>query len=262
MKKILLIVGIGFGVLMIAGLAVGIFIGPIIKTGMETLGPKITQVSVKVDRVDVSFLTGSAKIKGLLVGNPQGYKSPEAIKLSNASVALDPLSVFSNKIVVRSIHVESPEITYDGGLKGNNLNKIMDNVNSAAKAVVPAASSNQSANTNNAPSNKPAPKIEVDDFLITGAKVHVNLPGLSGQGVILSLPDIHLTGLGKGSDGITPAELTRTVLSQVTGSTVEAVTKSVAGSGKAFQNLGKNIGKEAGENINSVTKSISGLFGK
>ena len=88
MKKNLFVVGIGLVVLMIVGsVVVGIFIGPIIKTGVETLGPKITQVSIKVDAVDLSVLTGAAKVKGLIVGNPSGYKTAEAIKLGTAAVS-------------------------------------------------------------------------------------------------------------------------------------------------------------------------------
>ncbi len=262
MKKIFLFVGLGLILLVIVALvAVGIFIGPIVKTGVETLGPKITQVSIKVDAVDVSLLTGTAQVKGLIVGNPEGYKTPEAIKMGTASVSLDPFSVFSNKILVHSIHVESPEITYDGGLGGNNLSKIMDNVNAVAKSGGPAPS-NASANTKNETPNKPAPKIEVDDFLITGAKVHVNLTGITSKEITLSLPDIHLTDLGKDSNGVTATELIRTVLSHVTSTTLEAVTNSISSSGKVIQNLGKDVGKQAGDSVNTITKGVGGLFGK
>jgi len=100
---------------------------------METVGPKIMLVSIKVDAVNLSLLNGSAKIKDLVVGNPEGYKTPQAISVSSAAVGVNPLTVFSDKIVVRSVRVEAPEITFEGGLGGNNLSKIMDNVNAVAK---------------------------------------------------------------------------------------------------------------------------------
>jgi len=262
MKKILLIVGIGLVVLMIVAVAgVGIFIGPIAKMGMETIGSKITQVPITVDALDVSLLTGSAQVKGLMIGNPVGYKTPDAIKVGSASVKLEPLSVFSDKIVVRSIRIESPEISYEEGLGGNNLSKIMDNVNAVAKTGGLASSS---ANTNikSEAGKKPAPKIEVDDFLITGAKARVSLTGLSSKEMTLSLPGIHLTNLGKESNGMTVTELFQTVLSKVTGTTLEAVTNSVTSVGKDIQNLGKDVGKDASEQINTITQGISGLLGK
>jgi uncharacterized protein involved in outer membrane biogenesis len=255
MKKILMFVGVGLIILLVlVSMVVGFFIGPIIKTGVETLGPRITQVPVKVDAVGVSVFTGSASVKGLIVGNPSGYTTPEAIKLGVASVSMDPLSVFSKKILVRSIHVKSPEIIFEGGLGGNNLSKIMDNVNAVAKSGSPAAS--------NGNANQPAPKIEIDDFLITGAKVHVNLRGVSSKEMVLSLPDIHLTDLGKDSNGITAPELIRIILSQVTSTTLKTVSKTVTSSGKLIEGLGKDVGNEASGQINTITKGITGLFGK
>ena len=164
-----LIVGVVIGV--------GLFLGSIVKKGMETVGPKITQVSIKVDAVNLSLLNGSAKVTGLVVGNPEGYKTPQAISVGSAAVGVNPLTVFSDKIVVRSVRVEAPEITFEGGLGGNNLSKIMENVNAIAKSGGPA-----STNTTARAGNKPGRKIEVDDFLITGATVHVSLTGIGGKG--------------------------------------------------------------------------------
>ena len=140
-KKLFLSVVIVLVVLIVvAVIVVGFFLGTIVKTGMETVGPKITQVSIKVDAVNLSLLTGSARVKGLVVGNPEGYKTPQAISVGSAAVGVNPFSVLSDKIVMRSVRVEAPEITFEGNpFGGNNLSKIMDNVNAAAKSGGPAA---------------------------------------------------------------------------------------------------------------------------
>jgi hypothetical protein len=259
MKKILWIIGIGLVVLIIvAGLAVGFFLGPIVKAGIETVGPKITQVSIMVDAVDVSLLTGSAGVKGLVVGNPDGYKTPNAISVGTAAVGVNPLSVLSDKIVVRSIHVESPEITFEGGLGGNNLSKIMDNVNGMAQQGGPVS-------TNAAGKPKPAKKIEVDDFLITGAKVHGTLVLLGGKELTLpslTIPEIHLTDLGKGSDGLTPTELTRAVLSAITSATVKVVTGAATDLGKNLGNVGQDAGKAVDSGVDKLKSGLGGLLGK
>jgi len=259
MRKILLFSGIGLVVVILVTFVTGIFIGPIIKAGVEKLGSQITQVPIKVEAVNLSVLSGSGQVKGLIVGNPSGYKTPEAIKLGTASVKLDPFSIFSNKVLVHSIRVESPEITYDGGLGGSNLSTIMNNVNAVARAGGPAPAG---ASAGTETGKKPAPKIEITDFLITGARVHVNLTGVSSKAMTLSLPDIHLTGLGKGIDGITVTELIRVVLGQVTRATVEVVTGSISSSGQVIQGLGKDVEKDAADNINAIKKGIGGLLGK
>lgn len=256
MKKTIWIAAIGLAVLFIVVvIAIGLNLGPIVKIGMEQLGPKVAQVSVKVDAVDVALLAGSATVKGLIIGNPQGYSTPQAISVGDIAVKLDPLSVTSSKIVVKSIHVESPEITFEGGLNKNNLTKIADNVNAVSQNIAPAAANNPAQSA-----NKPAPKIEVDDFLITGAKVHLFLTGLGNKEI--SLPDIHLTDLGKDNNGLTPAELTSAIMKAISSDTVSAVASTVTELGQSVKSLGQNTVKTVGASVGKLTSGLGGLLGK
>jgi uncharacterized protein involved in outer membrane biogenesis len=160
-------------------------------------------------------------------------------------VSIAPLSVLSDKVVIRSVEVRAPEITFEGNpLGANNLKQIMDNVNAYTGAGA-ATGTNAPAQTG---AKKPGKKLEVDDFLITDAKVHFN-------GSTISLPAIHLTGLGTGPDGITPAALTKEVLGQVTTTALKAIAASATEAGKA---AGKAIGEEAGK----IGNSLGGLFKK
>jgi uncharacterized protein involved in outer membrane biogenesis len=234
MKKIFWsIVIILLVLVVIAVIVLGFFLNTIVIKSVETVGPKITKTSVTLDAVDLSLLTGSAKVRGLIVGNPEGYKTTNAISVGTIRVGVDPFSVLSDKIVVRSLHVETPEITFEGGLGGNNLSKILDNVNATAQSGGPVS-------TNATPTNtkpKPAKKIEVDDLLISGAKVHVVLTKLGGKEMSLTLPDIHLTDLGKSGDGLTATDLTRRVLQEIVTATVKAVAGNSANLGKGAEKL-------------------------
>jgi hypothetical protein len=232
-----------------------VFLDDIAKKGIETVGPEIAKVSVKLDGVHLSLLTGSAKVKGLVVGNPEGYKTSHAISVGSVAVGVNPLSVLSDKIVMRSVRVEALEITFEGGLRENNLSKIMDNVNAAPKSGA-APSTDAPAQAG----NKPARKYEVDDFLITGAKVHVNFTGLGGM--TLPLPPIHLTDLGRNNDGLTVTDLTRRVLDAITSATLKAVSSAVTDIGNNAGKLGKETGKAVGKGANKITKGIGDLFGK
>lgn len=243
-KKILIGLAIGvFAVVVIVVIVVGFFLGDVVKAGMETIGPKVTQTTLTVGSVHVGILTGSGGVKDLVLGNPDGYKSPSAISVGKAAVSVAPFSVLSDKIVIKSVEVRSPEITFEGNPFGaNNLKKIMDNVNAfTGGTAAKPADTNAPAKTGAA---KPAKKLEVDDFLITGATVHFN-------GATLPLPDIHLTALGAGPDGITAGDLVKKVLGEITTATVKAVVSSVGDAGKA-------VGGEAGK----LGKSLGGLFGK
>ncbi len=243
-KKIIIGLGLAFvAVIVIGVLVVGFFLGNIVKLGMETVGPKVTQTSLTVSSVHVGILTGSGGVNDLVLGNPDGYKSPCAISVGKAYVSVAPFSVLSDKIIIKSVEVRSPDITFEGNPFGaNNLKKIMDNVNAftgGAGTNAPAASASAQPGA-----QKPAKKLEVDDFLITGAQVHFN-------GATLPLPDIHFTNLGTGPDGITAGDLVKKVLGEITTATGKAV---VAEAG----NAGKAIGGEASK----LGKSLGGLFGK
>jgi uncharacterized protein involved in outer membrane biogenesis len=160
MRKLFLSVVVILVVLIVvAVIVVGFFLGTIVKTGMETVGSKIMQVSIKVDAVNLSLLTGSARVKGLVVGNPEGYKAPQAISVGSTALGVNPFSVLSDKIVVRSVRVEAAEITFEGGLGGNNLSKIMDNMNAIAKSGGPA-----STNTTAKRAPNPAEKLKWTTF--------------------------------------------------------------------------------------------------
>jgi len=249
MNKILLALGIGLlALIAVIAITLGLYMGPIVKAGVQGVGPKMIQVPITMDDVYISLLTGSAQVKGLIVGNPQGYKTPQAISVGLVSVSVAPFSVLSNKIVVRSVQVKSAQITFEGGLSGNNLSRIMDNVNAFSKKALPASSQSN---------NKPAPKIEVDDFLITGAKVDVHIASFgSSRAMTIPLPDIHLTDLGKDSNGLTPAELTKAILNSIISETIKAVSGSVTVVVQGMKGVGKTVAGSVGE----ISNSISALF--
>src|SRR5688572_17862718 len=116
-------------VLLIVGLVVAFFsLDRIVHKSVETIGPAMAKVEVKLKDVDLSPFSGAGQLQGLLVGNPPGFKTAEAIKVGSVGVKIEPRSVLGDKVIVRSIKMEAPEITFEGDFKGNNLSKILENV--------------------------------------------------------------------------------------------------------------------------------------
>lgn len=255
MKKIVIGIVVALVVLVIvAVVAVTLFLDSGIKKGVETFGPQLAKVNIKLDGVSLSLLTGSGSINGLVVGNPEGFKSANAISVGQASLAISPSSLMSDKLVIKSVRVEAPEITFEGGLGGNNLSKLLDNVNASlggsGAGKEPGAPKEQG----------PGKKLQVDDFLISGATVKVSLTGMGGKIVTVPLPDIHLTNLGQGAEGIAAADLTKLVLNEVIAGATKAATSD------AVKDLTKGVtdaaGKTAADAVGKATKGIGGLFKK
>jgi hypothetical protein len=250
MKKLIVRLVVLLLVLVLLALVVSyFFIGSIIKKGVETVGPKITQTEVKLSSATLSLVSGSGTLKGFVLGNPAGFKTPSAIEVGSISVAIDPGSLLTDKIRVKEIDIQSPEITFEGGLKGNNLSKLLDNVqaSSGGGGTGKGASSDSGASK----------KLQVDDLVVSGGKINlsVDVAVLGGRSASVPLPEIHLTGLGQGAEGITTAELTRKVLDEI-------LKKAIPAAEKAATDALKDISKNPGDAVNKATKGLGDLLKK
>jgi uncharacterized protein involved in outer membrane biogenesis len=241
MKKIVrILIGLVL-ILIVVGVVAIFFIGSIVKAGVEKVGPSVAKVPVKLDSAKISVFGGSGELKGFVIGNPEGFKAPEAIKVGTVNLSIAPGSVLKEKKHVRLVKVEGPEITYETGLKGSNLGKILDNVNSSAEQDKKAPTKEQQTTKT---------KLQVDEFVITGGKIHVGISGLASQ--MVPLPEIRLTKLGEGPDGITPAELSEKVLSAV----LDATTKAVAANAGKLDEAGKALGTGATDQLKKAGSGI------
>ena len=245
MKKVLKIALILLVLLVVALIAIGFFLGSIIKKGIETVGPRVTKVEMKLDTANLSLLSGNGTLRGFLVGNPEGFKSPFAFKADKISVTVQPGSVTADKVVIRSVEVVGPEI-YMHGL-GDNLKKIGDNAKgSSGGTTTPSTPETKKADAG------ASKKLQLDDFLLKDVKVNLVLPGGAGT-VPLPKFDIHLQKLGQGADGITGAE----VVTAMIGAILEKAGPLAA---DAIKNGIGNVGKEATKQLDKVTKGVGNLF--
>ena len=248
MKKLILRILLGLVISLVLLVVLGfLFLGSIIKAGVEKVGPMVTKAPVKLDSANVSVFSGRGELKGFVLGNPAGYKTPDAIKVATIGISIAPGSLLKEKKHIRSIKVEGPELTYETDFKGSNLGKILSNTgsNTAQEEKGPAPER-----------KKGETKLQVDEFVITGAKVHINA-SLLGSGTV-TLPEIRLTDLGSGPGGITPAELSKQVLTLVLNET----TKAIAANAGNLDGAGKALGTGSVDQLKKGASGIGDLFKK
>ncbi len=248
MKKFLVWSGIGVVVLVVlAVVAVSLFLDKAVKKGIETVGPQIAKVSVKLDDVSLSLWSGSGSIRGLVVGNPEGYKTPSAIEIGSAGLALKPSSLFSDKVVIRSINVQAPVITFEGTLKGSNLSRIQENIR--------AATGGDAARKPAADDSAASKKLQVDEFVVAGGRINFSTPLPGGRSLTVPLPDIRLTGLGTGPEGITAGDLTARALDAILGKSLEAAVEALGKLGKeALEGAASDGLKKAAQGVTDIFK--------
>lgn len=228
-------------VIVAAVVVVFLQLNTIVKKAVETVGPQLTKVEIKLAGANISPLSGSGQLSGLFVGNPEGYKTPSAIKVGDVKVVVAVSSLLSDTIRIKEIKIQAPEITFEGGFGGNNISKILENVK--------AATGGDQATAKTAPaSQKPGKKFYVQDITVEGARLNASITGFGGKELTLPLPPLHLQNVGTENMGVTAGELVKQILEPL----LASVTKAVA----------EGAGKGAGESVNKVTSGLKGLFKK
>jgi uncharacterized protein involved in outer membrane biogenesis len=249
MKKIILGILVALVLLVVVAVtAVFLSLNSIVKKGVETAGPEMTKVALRLGSANISPLSGSGSLNQLFVGNPDGYKTPFAMQMGSIKVGVKLGSVFSDTVVVDEIDIQDPEITLEGTLDGNNLNTILNNVK---------GSDTSRPQPTNAPaaSGGTSKKFIVKDLVLSGAKVHINVSGF-GKSVArtVSIPDIHLQNIGNGEGGATPAELTWQVLQPVLNEAVAVAAKELEKQG--VQQLEKQLQKQGNSDLNRAAQGV------
>lgn len=239
------------GVLIVLLAAVFIYLafnlGNIVKEGIEHYGPPMLGTDVAVGGVQLSPFSGSGSISNLEIGQPKGYGSGNAISLGKAAIAVDTGSLTSDTIVVKRIAIDAPTINLVQLARGNNIKSLVDNIRrntgGGAQPAKPEAQTGAGR------------KIIIDDFTITNAVVSASSPLLKeGKPIELKLADIHITDIGRKTNGERIGDAVQTIAKRVQ----QEVTKALANS-KAFQEqIRQKIEQEARGKIEQKLKDKLG----
>ena len=275
MKRGLLIGG-GI-VVVIVGAVVGYIamnINPIIKDSVETYGSEITKVAVKLNEVDISPWSGEGKLAGLTVGNPKGYQTDNAFSLGVVSIKLDTSSVTGDTVIIHEIVIAAPQVTYELGPGGSNIDVIRKNVDGfMGGGGTPSGE---------AKSEDGGTKIIIENLIIRDGNISVSAALLQGKKLSVPLPGIHLKDIGKDQGGASPGE----VVDQIMASVTEGATKAVGSLdisgllkdgadmvkdlekslpidaiGKALGGSTDGTGDAVGKAAEDATKALKKLFG-
>ncbi len=255
-------VAIGLAALVVI-LVVGVLVlysslGAIITKAVNTTGPEIIQAKVNLDETVIDTTSGKGSMHGLFIGNPEGFETESAFKMDKIEIALDTASVTSDTIVINEINIQAPEVTYELGGGGSNIDAIQKNVDAFVKKHVGASDSKEKSET-----KEGGTKMVIDHVYVKGGKVNISATLLGGKSMTVPLPDIHLKDLGKKENGATPGEVVKSIIGALNKSIVKAVAplnldKVGEVTGKAVEGVKDTLKK----GTEGVTDSMKGIFGK
>jgi hypothetical protein len=222
----------------------------VIRSAVETYGPQATKSEITLGSVNVSPFSGNASLSNLVVGNPQGFKTPSAFKLGAMRMSLDVRSLLSDRVSIREIVITAPEVTYEPGPGGSNLAVLQKNVDAYTGGGGPAPSPG---------AQKGGKAVTIDRLRIEKATLNVSAIPLKGEPLTLALPDIELKDIGKGGQGASLAAVLERVLEEVNRQAAKAVANVDL---KGLAEKAKKEAEGAAGAAGGIGEKLKGIFGK
>ncbi|OFW83342.1 MAG: hypothetical protein A2018_02480 [Alphaproteobacteria bacterium GWF2_58_20] len=252
--KIFVGLAIFVALLVVGGIFLYGSIDSVVAAAIRGYGPKITGVPVAIESVKVTPTEGRAVLRGLVVGNPDGFETPHAFSLGEIRMVLDVKSLGSDVVHIQEIVIDNPEITYEYGVSGSNIDAIRAHVASLSSGKASTGSGDTSPKGEGA-------KLIIDSLVISGGKIDVSAAMLKGKTLRVPLPDIHLSDIGKKSEGASAAEVVSKVMSAVSSGVSGAVSKLDLGAlSKKIQESSGATAEDVKKSADDAVKRLKGMF--
>jgi len=243
-------------VVLLVVLIVGImlFLGPIIKTAAEKVGPKVLGVPVHVEKVTVNVLGGSFGLKGLRIDNPAGYSSDPLVALGELRVAVKLSSLLGkDAIEVKEIAILEPKFSYEVVKSVCNIDALMAHMQNKAPGEPAAEPAKTEAP---AAEKKEARKVIIDHFECRAGEVSFRAGMTFGKAIAIPLPPIVANDIGRKSGGTSTADAIQKMFGEIANGVGKAVIGVAGAVGDSVKGAGSAV-KDAGK---GAVDKIKGLF--
>ena len=189
----------------------------LVEVAIEKVGPQVTGTPVLVAGVSISLKEGRGEIRGLTIGNPDGYKSDHALRIGRLAFAIDTQTITADPVRISEISVSDTDLIAELGTAGLNLRELMSNMGSGGSEKAARSEPTSSG-----------PGLIIDRFDFTGAKMTLETPLKNYE---TTVPDDKLTGIGDNEGGATAAEAAEQILRPVIAAAIKAAEKEAGAQG-------------------------------
>lgn len=199
-----------------------------IASAIRRYGPEITGVPVSLSGAKIDPVEGRVALRGLVVGNPVGFKAKHALSLGEISIELDIGSLMTDVIRIKELTLIKPEVTYEYASGGSNLDVLQRNIEHSL-----AQQRGSTKKTQDSESDK---KLVIEHLYIKNGTARVSAEILNGDVLSVPIPDLHLRDIGKKSNGATAGDAMRQILGPLVQQVGTAVTsRGVKAAGNTIQ---------------------------
>jgi hypothetical protein len=232
------------------------------KYGSQALGADVT-----LKKTEISLKSGKGTLTGLKVANPKGFESASAFELGEISLTMDAPTITKGTVVVKEILIVAPNVTYEVGPEGSNLDVLQKNAAGKNKG----GDSGGGDASEGGGTSKGGKKLVIESLVIRGGKVNVSAMGLQGKKMTVDMPTVRMANIGKDEGGVTPGEVVKKLIdafSQAVGGAVKnldlgKVADEVEGVVKGAKDvLESGDPEKIQEKAEELGDAVKGLFGK
>jgi hypothetical protein len=258
-RMILWIVAGAAALMVIALLVVLASVNTIARNAVEVGGTTALGVQTKLDDANVGVFNGDVTLSGLVVSNPEGFKTPHFLSLSRGRLRVTLDSLMSETVEAPLLEFSGIDVNLERSSAGANYQIILDH----------SKGSSSSSPSKGEGSKK---KFIIGELLIRDVTVHAALlPGGKLTAITLKIPEIKLKDVGSQTTGGVMIQelwpiLTQAILTAASEKLASDLPREIGQSlARAVSQAKKGASKEsAGEIVNdagAVIEGIGGLLG-
>ena len=194
----------GFALLMLLALAIGAGLwwlhgnlDRLVHRAIVEQGSALIGAPIQLEGVHIDPRTGAGELRGLVIGNPPGFKTPHLLKVQRVRVQVDVSTLTQPVVVINAVEIEAPDVIYEKGATQTNIEALQTHLARQLQSGEPAPSGSGAA----------PKKFIVERFQLLRPQAQASAAILQGRTVSLKLPEMDLRELGRAEGGLTAGEL-------------------------------------------------------
>jgi len=238
MKWVRRLVKIALGVVIVLAVVAIValfFLGPVVKTAVNTVGPKMLGVPVEVQAASIRPLGGVVRLAGVRIGNPEGYSDDPLFSLGEVRIDLDMASLPGKRpIVINELALIEPQVAYEVAGGKSNIEALTANLPKSDKEKEPKEKKEK----------KEGRKVIIDLLEFRDGQLSYRSKVTLGQAVAMPLPNLKMTEIGRYQGGIEAVEAIGKVLGELlnlVGTVVAQIGTAAIDTGKAAIGAGADV---------------------
>lgn len=241
MKTLIKMVAVLLILLVLATVAVALYIDTIAKTAIERGATYALGVETTLGSADVGLWSGTFSMGDMTIANPAGFESPYFTHLGQGDVEVALKTLRQETVELPTLTLTDLEIYLDKKEGKANYDVILENLK-------------RFESQENAQDDAGGKKFIIEEVLIKNIMVHVQLLPLGGDLTKLDVPidEVRLRNVGSGTDGsVLMSELTSVIIKAVLAAIVQKggglIPSDILG------DLGQGLGSLAEMGLDAVT---------